>query len=107
MKSLIARMIIQSGIEPIGKMVLHDGGGFTEIWHKDRKGIHILYTESQVYEIAALVAKSLEVEKALEAEIAELKKIVDAAKNLVAIKGRHHSEIAMTRLIAAIEGRKE
>jgi hypothetical protein len=37
------------------------------------------------------------------AELDALKAIKDSAINLVKVKGRHHSEIAMTQLIEAID----
>lgn len=39
----------------------------------------------------------------LRREVARNKEIVTAAKNLVAVNGRHHSEVAYTRLVEAVK----
>lgn len=43
----------------------------------------------------------------LKAELAEARKVVDAAKNLANVKGRHNSELAMKLLIDAMQEKDE
>jgi len=59
-------------------------------------------TELNDDEVAFL--KNVEAENSRSAkEIARLQKIEQAALNLIAVKGRHHSEIAMRLLMKACE----
>ena len=52
-----------------------------------------------------LTTKTAELE-ALRVELEACRVIVEAARNLCKVKGRHHTEIAMNRLMEAIQGSK-
>ena len=62
--------------------------------------------QARIEHLEAELAKEREKVKELEDardQLAAAQNIVDAAKNLVAVKGRHHAEIAYKRLKEAVE----
>lgn len=69
-----------------------EAGTYTDDWLPERK------------DLFGLDDIPVDLYVAQQAEINRLRTIEDAAKNLVAVKGRYHSEQAYQRLVDAVKG---
>lgn len=73
------------------------------VWHDNEQRYTVMSSAQILWEAWQVAADEIE---RLHAENESLRKVFDAAENLVKVKGRFHSEQAYGRLVTAVAGMK-